>query len=48
VTDLAVIDIGEEGMVLREVAPGVTPDQVQAFTGPELSVAPDVREVTWE
>jgi len=36
ITDLATIDIGPEGMVLREVAPGVSVDDVQAATGPKL------------
>ena len=33
ITDLAVIDIGDEGLVLRECAPGVTVDEVRAATG---------------
>jgi 3-oxoacid CoA-transferase subunit B len=36
ITDLAVIDVTEGGLVLRECAPGVTPEQVRAATGPEL------------
>lgn len=46
VTDVAVIDVTEDGLVLREVAPGWTPEAVQAITGARLLVAPDVREVT--
>ncbi len=41
VTELAVIEVTREGLLLREVAPGVTPDQVQKFTEPVLRVAPD-------
>jgi 3-oxoacid CoA-transferase subunit B len=36
VTDLAVIDVTPEGLVLREVAPGFTPQEVQQHTEPEL------------
>ena len=36
ITDLAVIDITPEGLVLVETAPDVTPEQVQAATAPPL------------
>jgi 3-oxoacid CoA-transferase subunit B len=39
VTDLAVIDVTGEGFVLRELAPGVTVEQVLAATGAPLAVA---------
>ena len=42
-TDLAWIDVGPGGLVLRELAPGVTAEQVQSLTEPRLVVAPDVR-----
>jgi 3-oxoacid CoA-transferase subunit B len=36
ITDLAVIDVEPSGLVLRELAPGVTFDEVQAATGVAL------------
>jgi 3-oxoacid CoA-transferase subunit B len=42
-TDLAWIDVTPRGLVLRELAPGVTVEQVQALTEPRLEVAPDVK-----
>jgi 3-oxoacid CoA-transferase subunit B len=45
-TDMALIDVTPDGLVLREVAPGLTPEQVQAKTEPKLTVAADCREMT--
>lgn len=39
ITDLAVIDVEPEGLLLREIAPGVTLDDVRAATEPQLIVA---------
>jgi 3-oxoacid CoA-transferase subunit B len=36
ITDLCVIDIEPEGLVLRELAPGVTIEEVRAATEPDL------------
>jgi 3-oxoacid CoA-transferase subunit B len=48
ITDLAVIDVTPEGLVLRELAPGVTHDEVIAATGAPLIVEaePSIIEVT--
>lgn len=46
VTELAVIEITPEGLVLREVAPGVTPDAVQKLTEPKLRVAADLKTMS--
>jgi len=45
ITDLAVIDVTAEGLVLREVAPGFTPAEVQAVTEPKLRHAANVPEM---
>jgi 3-oxoacid CoA-transferase subunit B len=42
ITDLAVLDVGPDGFVLREVAPGVTVEQVLAATGAPVQVPADV------
>ncbi len=36
VTDCAVIEVADQGLILKEVAPGWTPDAVQAITAPKL------------
>jgi len=46
VTDIAVIDPTPEGLVLREVAPGWTPAEVQALTEARLIVPPHVPEMS--
>ncbi|MBM4445318.1 MAG: 3-oxoacid CoA-transferase subunit B [Chloroflexi bacterium] len=45
VTDIAVIEVTKKGMVLKEVAPGWTPEEVQKVTGARLIVAPDCHEI---
>ncbi|CAN3702239.1 putative succinyl-CoA:3-ketoacid coenzyme A transferase subunit B [Microbacterium sp. MM2322] len=42
ITDLAVIDVTDEGLMLTELAPGVTIEEVQDATEPALIVAPGV------
>ena len=48
VTDLAVIDVLPEGLVLRELAPGWSPEEVQAATEASLLVRGQVREMRVE
>ncbi|MCW2860629.1 MAG: 3-oxoacid CoA-transferase, subunit [Actinoallomurus sp.] len=45
ITDLATIDVTGSGLVLREVAPGVTVGEVRAATEPALTEAGDLREM---
>jgi len=44
-TDIAVIDVTKQGLVLREVAPGWSAEEVQALTEPKLIVARDLKEI---
>ena len=45
ITDLAVIDVVPNGLQLREVAPGVTPDEVQSVTEPKLIIPSRIPEM---
>ena len=44
-TDLAVIEITPEGMVLKELFAGLTPEDVQSVTEPKLIISPDLAEI---
>jgi len=44
-TDLAVIQITPEGMLLKEIFPGLTVEDIQSVTEPKLLVAPDLKEI---
>ena len=46
ITDLAVIDVTDDGLILRELAPSVTVEEVKQATGCALQVASDVRTMT--
>ncbi|HZY02571.1 MAG TPA: 3-oxoacid CoA-transferase subunit B [Anaeromyxobacteraceae bacterium] len=44
-TDYAWLDVTKDGLVLRELAPGVTPEQVQRITEAKLIVSPELRTI---
>jgi 3-oxoacid CoA-transferase subunit B len=44
-TDLAVIDVTPQGLVLKEVAPGWTAAEVQALTEAPLIITEDLKEI---
>ena len=45
VTDLAVIEVTPEGLLLKEVAPGLTAEDIQSVTEPSLIISPDLKEM---
>nr|WP_208383229.1 3-oxoacid CoA-transferase subunit B [Modestobacter marinus] len=44
-TDLAVLDVGPAGLVVREMAPGLTRTELQSVTAARLTFADDVGEL---
>jgi acyl CoA:acetate/3-ketoacid CoA transferase beta subunit len=44
-TDLAVIEVTPAGLILKEIAPGFTPEEIQAVTEPQLIIASDLKEI---
>jgi 3-oxoacid CoA-transferase subunit B len=44
-TDLAWIRVTPEGLVLEELTPGITPEEVQELTEPKLTVSRDLKEM---
>ncbi len=45
-TEMAWIKVTEKGLVLEEVAPGLTPDDVQKYTEPKLIISPNLKTIT--
>ncbi len=46
ITDLAVIEVTPQGLVLKEIAPGWQPEDVQAVTESNLTLAEDIKEIS--
>jgi 3-oxoacid CoA-transferase B subunit len=45
-TDMAIINITSDGLVLKEIAPGFTIEDVQRVTEPRLIVSEDLKEIS--
>ncbi len=45
VTDIAVVEVTGQGLVLREVAPGWSAEEVQELTEPRLRISPELKEM---
>lgn len=45
VTDMGYFEITPEGFLMKEIAPGVTVDEVKAATAGDLIIAPDLKEM---
>jgi 3-oxoacid CoA-transferase subunit B len=44
-TDLAVMEVTPKGLLLKEVASGLTPQDIQSVTEPKLIISPDLKEI---
>ena len=44
-TDLAVMEVTPKGLLLKEIAPGLTAKDVQSVTEPKLIISPDLKEI---
>ncbi len=47
ITDLAFMEVTDKGLVLRERAPGVSVEEIQAKTEPKLIVSPELKEMVF-
>jgi 3-oxoacid CoA-transferase B subunit len=45
ITDLAVMEVTPSGLLLKEIIPGLTVEQLQSVTEPKLTVSPDLKEI---
>jgi 3-oxoacid CoA-transferase subunit B len=46
VTELAVIEVTPDGLILSEIAPGATPESVQKLTEPQLGIAESLKTIS--
>ena len=45
ITDLAVIEVTPIGLLLKEVAPGYTAEEIQTLPEPKLIISPEIKEI---
>jgi 3-oxoacid CoA-transferase subunit B len=45
VTNYAVIEVTPDGLLLKEIFPGLTPKEIQKMTAAPLKIAPDLKEI---
>ena len=45
ITDLAVLEVTPTGLLMKEIAPGFTPEEVQALTEPTLIIDENLKEI---
>ena len=45
-TEMAWIKVTGKGLVLEEIAPGLTPDDVQKYTEPKLIISPNLKTIS--
>ena len=44
-TNMAVIEVTPQGLLLKEIAPGLTVEELQKLTGPKLIIDPSLKEI---
>ena len=44
-TDLAVMEVTPKGLLLKEIAPGISVKDLQSVTEPKLLISPDLKEI---
>jgi len=45
-TEMAWIKVTDKGLMLEEIAPGLTPEDVQKFTEPKLIISPNLKTIS--
>src|SRR4030042_4140669 len=45
VTDIAAIEVTPKGLMLKEIAPGLTVEDIQSVTEPKLVISPELKEM---